>query len=119
MCGIVGFFTKHNNFDNNLINLMVKTLIHRGPDNIGYYQDLNNSLFFGHTRLNIIDLNISGNQPLASSSGRYVIIFNGEIYNYKVIRNNLNKKFDIKWKGTSDTEVLLNSIEFLIRRSII
>ena len=112
MCGIVGFFTKHNNFDNNLINLMVKTLIHRGPDNIGYYQDLNNSLFFGHTRLNIIDLNISGNQPLASSSGRYVIIFNGEIYNYKVIRNNLNKKFDIKWKGTSDTEVLLNSIEF-------
>ena len=112
MCGIVGFFSKDNSkISNSLIEKMTQTLNHRGPDYSNFFHEEKFNLFLGHARLSIIDLNISGHQPLISNSGRYVLIYNGEIYNYLEIKDKLNNNFDIKWRGTSDTEVLLNSLE--------
>ena len=64
---------------------------------------------FSHTRLSIIDLSQNGRQPMQSQSGRYTIIFNGEIYNHQVIR-----KIPIKWSSYTDTETLIESIEYLV-----
>ena len=89
---------------------------YRGPDNQQIYLDKKNNFYFGHTRLAIIDLDSKANQPMLSNSGRYLISYNGEIYNFLKIKKevedslrNTNKEF--KWKTNSDTEVLLEAIE--------
>jgi asparagine synthase (glutamine-hydrolysing) len=87
----------------------LNSLRHRGPDDEGVYVD--GPLRLGHRRLAIIDLTKSGHQPMVSASGRYAIVFNGEIYNYVEIRSKLIKERGISFRSTSDTEVLLAALE--------
>ena len=107
MCGISGFFTQEN-LDNRkeIIHSMNHKLSHRGPDGEGYYSDQFVSL--GHKRLAIIDLNNRSNQPFIDASSNFIIVFNGEIYNYLEIKKILVSE-GIKFKTTSDTEVLLEA----------
>lgn len=116
MCGITGFIlnnSKDNIFMENAIESMVSSLGHRGPDDSGSWFDLSNKVILGHTRLAIQDLSVNGSQPMHSSSSRFVIAFNGEIYNHFNIRNNLQNSLARKlpWKGSSDTETILAAIE--------
>ena len=107
MCGFFGIFSPNIlNFDKIKLESLTNLLNHRGPDNTGYFTDRNISL--GFKRLSIIDLK-NANQPLESLNKRYVIVFNGEIYNYKDLRRHLVSK-NIKLKYNSDTEVLLEGI---------
>jgi asparagine synthase (glutamine-hydrolysing) len=105
MCGIAGLINNFN--DPNLrttIDRMTESLAHRGPDGVGIFIDKNVAL--GHRRLSIIDL-ASGDQPMYSADKRYTIVFNGEIYNYIELREELEKNGDVFFTR-SDTEVLLN-----------
>ena len=114
MCGITGFV----NFEGlknpeHIIKDMTDVISHRGPDNFGIYLDKKFDIALGHRRLSILDLSDDGGQPMISSNSRYIIVFNGEIYNYLEIKKKLNNKnIAINWKGKSDTEVLLESISF-------
>ncbi len=93
---------------------MLNKIEHRGPDDYGIWTS--NNIFLGHRRLSIHDLSSAGHQPMHSHSGRFTIVFNGEIYNFEEIRAQLPQ---IEWRGTSDTEVMLHAIELLgIERSL-
>ncbi|MNK30655.1 Asparagine synthetase [glutamine-hydrolyzing] 1 [compost metagenome] len=107
MCGIVGFWNIRNgvNADNDVLRKMAKTIAHRGPDDEGYYiNEYGTGL--AHKRLSIIDLSDSGHQPMISHDGRFVMVFNGEIYNYIELAEQLSKE-GVAFKGYSDSEVLL------------
>ena len=97
MCGFVGLYL-NNNFNIevrrlvSILNNMTDTLQHRGPDHKDLYINENEKVAFGFQRLSIIDLKSSANQPMISKNKDWVIIFNGEIYNYKYLKNNLEKK---------------------------
>ena len=108
MCGFCGFtsFNKGENLNNSIIQEMNNSLEHRGPDSASTWCDSNYEIYFGHRRLSIIDLSDCATQPFVSSNGRYVIAYNGEIYNFKTLKLELN----IDWKSTSDTEVLIEYI---------
>ena len=111
MCGILGFFTHDIEKQQNLIEKMNFFISHRGPDQSGYY--VSNNLRFAHQRLSIHDLTDAGAQPMYSHCGNYVIVFNGEIYNFKELRSRLESVKNMCWNGHSDTEILLEScIEF-------
>ena len=106
MCGIGGIINTNNSkIDPNIIENIKDSLEHRGPDNssIKYISESN---CFVHTRLSIIDLNDRSNQPFQSSDGRYTLVFNGEIYNFKEIRKDL-ESIGISFNNEGDTEVLL------------
>ncbi|MFY7965052.1 MAG: asparagine synthase (glutamine-hydrolyzing) [Chitinophagaceae bacterium] len=104
MCGIAGIINlKHqNNHKAEVIKKMTDAIAHRGPDADGFYND--NYVSLGHRRLSIIDLSANANQPLFDSTGNFVIIFNGEIYNYKEVKAKLP---NYHFTTTSDTEVVL------------
>ncbi len=107
MCGITGVVSTNKEKSIELtqrITDATQTLEKRGPDAVGYFYD--NNLALGHRRLAIIDTESAANQPMQDPSGRYVIVFNGEIYNYKVYRNMLQEQ-GIEFQTNSDTEVLL------------
>ena len=106
MCGFVGFCSK-NVKDKNVIKEMNNQIIHRGPDSDGYYFD--KDVNFGFRRLSIIDLH-DGSQPILNESGDTAIIFNGEIYNYQELREDLVAK-GYKFKTHTDTEVILHGYE--------
>ena len=107
MCGIVGFIENINSkADKNSIELMTKSLNRRGPDYQDYFVDKNYAL--GHARLSIIDLSDNANQPAHSKSGRYIISFNGEIYNFKELQRKLDDDNNIK---KSDTRTLLEYLD--------
>ena len=107
MCGFVGFVDKTKKIDKKkIIKDMADRIIHRGPDSEGYYVD--NSVAMGFRRLSIIDLE-GGNQPLYNEDKSIVVMFNGEIYNYKEIREELKEKH--KFKTNSDTEVIVHGYE--------
>ena len=113
MCGIAGIYSKNKSLDslNTIAKNMANAISHRGPDDSGLWQK--ECIALSHRRLSIVDLSNAGHQPMISHCGRYVIVFNGEIYNHISIRKeltNLNK--NIKWCGESDTEVLLTAIVF-------
>lgn len=109
MCGITGIFTKKNNFSSKVyVKLMNEKLLHRGPDNKNILEIDKHNFSIGHTRLSIIDLSENANQPVVSSSGRYILSYNGEIYNFKRIQLNLKNK---NYYKNSDTKTLLESIE--------
>ena len=112
MCGISGIFLlkKNKNFDLDSLKNMNNNLIHRGPDSFGYWSSDSKNVFLGHRRLSILDLSQHGDQPMTSSCGRYVITFNGEIYNFKELSIELKTKFSIKFKNGTDTIVLLELI---------
>jgi asparagine synthase (glutamine-hydrolysing) len=91
---------------------MASTLTHRGPDDRGEWSDDLHGFALGFRRLSIIDLSPAGHQPMTSASGRYVIAFNGEVYNYEEIRRELESDgASPSWRGHSDTEVMLAAIE--------
>lgn len=116
MCGITGFLGRPNSPDRLTaqVSRMADALVHRGPDDSGAWADSfdGGSVALGFRRLSIIDLSAAGHQPMRSHSGRYEIVFNGEIYNFADIRNDLIKaRGTIAWRGHSDTEVLLEAVE--------
>ena len=105
MCGIVGY----SGINHNKISLSkaILEINHRGPDDFGSFIDEAEGLGLGHTRLSIIDTSSFGHQPMHSSDSRVILVFNGEIYNYKELRSELKTKGFV-FQGKSDTEVLLN-----------
>jgi asparagine synthase (glutamine-hydrolysing) len=110
MCGIAGFWSTKT-LDQQPIEILARMggmLAHRGPDDSGTFYDDSAGLGMAFRRLSIIDLSAAGHQPMASASGRYVIVFNGEVYNYQEIQAELGIE---KWRGHSDTEVMLEAIE--------
>ncbi|MDP3791610.1 MAG: asparagine synthase (glutamine-hydrolyzing) [Candidatus Omnitrophota bacterium] len=113
MCGITGFVTADNALkDPEMASIgisMANSLSHRGPDSSGVWTDENAGIALAHRRLSILDLTSAGDQPMTSVSGRYVIVFNGEIYNHLEMRQELNN--DKGWRGHSDTETLLAGFE--------
>ena len=113
MCGIAGLYNEKLSSDECLLHLkkMENFLHHRGPDDSGIWKDEKSSLGFAHRRLSILDLTQNGSQPMLSADGRYVICFNGEIYNHLDLRKKIEKKDDIEWRGTSDTETLIEHIK--------
>jgi len=111
MCGITGFWTfRGGNADTmrELATRMAAQLVHRGPDADGTWIDAQDGIAFGFRRLAIIDLSEAGAQPMTSHSGRYTIVFNGEIFNFELLRQQLPTQ---SWRGHSDTEVLLACVE--------
>ena len=112
MCGIVGFLDDKTPLEKNkgFLVSMLRAIDHRGPDGSGMYID--GPLYLGHNRLAIIDLSRKGKQPMQSNSGRYICSFNGEIYNYKELRIELESQ-GFSFNSESDTEVLLTLIDHL------
>jgi len=123
MCGITGFFAAPARPEGELKEMarsMANAIVHRGPDDSGAWADAQAGIALGHRRLSIIDLSPAGHQPMASSSGRFVVAFNGEIYNHLELRAELEKSPDpsplpggdgARWRGHSDTETLLAGFE--------
>ena len=111
MCGIAGLCNWKGNIQKN-IDQMNQRMYHRGPDAGGSFMETDGSVALGHRRLSIVDLSPNGAQPMESHSGRYVIAFNGEIYNHRKLRDKLLKEGKVTgFRGTSDTEVLLELFE--------
>lgn len=110
MCGLVGFLGGLFGTDNDTVFLrqMSDALILRGPDDAGYWVDADQRVGLGHRRLAIVDLSPAGHQPMASGRGRFVIAFNGEIYNHLLLRAELDRSgLAPAWRGHADTETLL------------
>lgn len=113
MCGIAGIITKNGTPpDEGMLRRMTSTLAHRGPDGEGVWVVPGAGL--GHRRLAIIDLSETGAQPMHSSDGRFSIIYNGELYNYKELRKEFGSRGSV-FRSTSDTEVLLESYRYFGR----
>jgi asparagine synthase (glutamine-hydrolysing) len=114
MCGLTGFFQLKNPMTEeqlrSVVTRMAETLRHRGPDDHGEWIDARQGVALGFRRLAILDLSAEGHQPMASASGRYVIVFNGEIYNFSDLRRELEARGN-RFRGHSDTEVALASFE--------
>ena len=113
MCGFTGFIDSLNPGQNypEILKKMSKTLVHRGPDDQGIWYDETAGIGLAHQRLSILDLSNQGRQPMVSASKRFVIAYNGEIYNFDDIRYQLEKAHHCQWHGHSDTEVILEAIE--------
>ena len=113
MCGINGFYSNSSSTFNNVILKMNEAISHRGPDTSGTWQDKNSGIVLGHQRLSIIDLSAAGKQPIQSNSSRFILTYNGEIYNHLEIRKEIEENnSNINWRGNSDTETLLEAIDF-------
>ena len=124
MCGVAGFLmdsesSSSMNFDL-ITKKMTDSIKHRGPNDSGCWNNPSDGIALGHRRLSILDLSDAGHQPMESSNGRYVIAFNGEIYNHLQIRSDIEKNNEnLSWKGHSDTETILNAFEtFGIQKSL-
>jgi asparagine synthase (glutamine-hydrolysing) len=114
MCGLTGFWETTGRPPETIAEIvqgMADALLHRGPDSGGRFVDATAGLALGHRRLAIVDLSPEGHQPMASASGRYQIVFNGEIYNFQALRHELITHHGCRFRGASDTEVLLAMIE--------
>ncbi|MCP4121694.1 MAG: asparagine synthase (glutamine-hydrolyzing) [Bacteroidetes bacterium] len=101
MCGITGYISTE--FDEVALHRMTSVIKHRGPDTDGFYFNREDAIGLGHRRLSILDLSTSANQPFYSKNGRYIMVYNGEVYNYREIGN----KYNIPLNTTSDTEVII------------
>jgi asparagine synthase (glutamine-hydrolysing) len=110
MCGIAGYFTlprsKSSDQMTAEVTRMTDAILLRGPDDSGAWVDAENGVALGHRRLSILDLSPLGHQPMTSADGRFVIVFNGEIYNFQQLRAEL-EKHGHTWRGHSDTEIML------------
>ena len=111
MCGIAGFFDPRD-FNpteaKQLVRRMASRVVHRGPDDSGVWVDGKSGIALAHQRLSVLDLSPAGHQPMKSPSRRYVIVYNGEIYNHLELREQLG---GVAWVGHSDTETLLAAID--------
>ena len=104
MCGILGY---SGEFNANALKAGMRSIDHRGPDDNGVFLNDTGNIGLAHTRLSILDLSPLGHQPMLSSDGHVVLVFNGEIYNFKELRKELEDRGHV-FRGHSDTEVLLN-----------
>ena len=109
MCGIVGYWSARRLLDPNIFERMTASLSHRGPDASGIWSCPTSNITLGHRRLSVLDLSDTGAQPMISKSQRFVIVFNGEIYNHLELR--AKKLSSSQWKGSSDTETLLEMVD--------
>lgn len=110
MCGITGMLTRRS-IDQPVLRSMTDELTHRGPDDSGLWIDEHAGIGLGHRRLSIVDLSAAGHQPMESPCGRYMFIFNGEIYNHAELRAEVEAEAGgVVWRGHSDTETLLACI---------
>ena len=117
MCGIAGFLDGRHFPPEEaaaIIRRMADAVAHRGPDDGGVWFDGNLGVALAHRRLAVIDPSPAGHQPMQSMSGRYIVVFNGEIYNHMEIRHRLETQYSstCSWKGRSDTESLLAAIDY-------
>lgn len=116
MCGITGFLlypgqTAGEDAEARLMDMMA-AIAHRGPDSQGHWVDDEAAVALGHLRLAIVDLSPTGHQPMTSHSGRYELVYNGEIYNYQKLRAELAEAGHTpNWRGTSDTEVMMAAFD--------
>ena len=114
MCGFAGFLASEGADQVELEQIAAKmgtTLVHRGPDDSGVWADEGAGIALAFRRLSILDLSPAGHQPMHSADGRYVIVFNGEIYNFADLRKDLEQSGEApQWRGHSDTEILLATI---------
>ena len=110
MCGITGFIDFSNRLDKSSLISMTETLHHRGPDDTGHYFTRSDdvTIGLGHKRLSILDLSKNGHQPIHNSVANVTAVYNGEIYNFKEIRSEL-ESFGFVFNSNSDSEVLLNA----------
>lgn len=115
MCGIAGFLERSSRglLERKAVaNAMANRLHHRGPDDGGVWVDQVGGIAFAHRRLSVLDLSPAGHQPMHSGSGRWTIVFNGEVYNHLELREQLTRSgMDPKWRGHSDTETILSCVE--------
>lgn len=111
MCGIAGVFSTKVEGISAGVARMTDRIRHRGPDGDGIWVDLEAGIGLGHRRLSVQDLSEAGQQPMSSSSGRWVVVFNGEIYNHLDIRRDIGREAGTAWRGHSDTETLVRAIE--------
>lgn len=111
MCGIAAIFADpRTHVPPDALERMTGRLKHRGPDNQSSMRIAEAGIQFGHTRLAINDLSPAGAQPMTSACGRFMIVMNGEIYNFRDIRRQLDDVVPVAWRGHSDTEVLLEGV---------
>ena len=112
MCGVAGFLFTHQETDDprDIVLRMAESLRHRGPDDGGSWVDETAGVALGHRRLSVIDLSADGRQPMISHGRRYVLSYNGEIYNFLELRDELTRE-GVRFMGASDTEVLLAAVE--------
>ena len=111
MCGFLGLIVpSYSDIDESCLLPELERMGHRGPDGLGLatYNGQNNKAFLGHRRLSIIDTTNAGHQPFYSADQRFVLLFNGEIYNYKALRKSLSA-LSYTFNTESDTEVLINA----------
>jgi asparagine synthase (glutamine-hydrolysing) len=106
MCGILAISSsKNGQFD---LNPAIQAIHHRGPDDDGVFHSSEGDAHLGQVRLSIIDLSAAGHQPMQDASGRYVMTYNGEVYNFLELKTYLESTYgSIAWKSSSDTEVIL------------
>src|SRR5262249_2928564 len=113
MCGVAGLWDRQGSVDHELLRSaaagMADALRHRGPDDSDLWEDRGAGLVLSHRRLSVVDLSPAGHQPMISASGRYVIVFNGEIYNFRSLRGQL-ERLGHAFRGHSDTEVILAAV---------
>ncbi|MEH8200902.1 asparagine synthase (glutamine-hydrolyzing) [Aeromonas veronii] len=113
MCGLAGFYTNKELIDDvkSILDVMGAAIINRGPDSSGTWYNSEDGIGFVHRRLAIVDLSEAGHQPMTSNTGRYILVYNGEIYNNGELRCELEQIYPREWRGHSDTETLLAAIE--------
>ncbi|MDR5891928.1 asparagine synthase (glutamine-hydrolyzing) [Halomonas mongoliensis] len=112
MCGIVGYLSHGRAPDERVMKGMCARLVHRGPDGGGVWRDPAEGIALGHRRLSILDLSAAGQQPMLSADGRLVLVFNGEIYNHRWLRTEVETAgWSAGWRGHSDTETLLAALQ--------
>lgn len=112
MCGIVGYWSPGVGARSELIQRMAGRITHRGPDAEGVWLDEGAQLALGHRRLSILDLSQAGAQPMISVDGRMVLVYNGEIYNHRALRAEVEAGgWSTGWRGHSDTETLLAALQ--------
>lgn len=109
MCGIAGIVGPHSH-DHDLLARMAGRLVHRGPDDFGVWIDPDHPVGLAHRRLAIVDLSAAGHQPMLSGGDRWAVSYNGEIYNHRDIRAELDAQRGIAWRGHSDTETLVEAV---------
>ncbi len=107
MCGIAGFFSVSQRFSEPELQAMTDSLAHRGPNASGYFKDAIVGL--GHRRLSVIDLSDNASQPMHSADKRYVMVYNGEVYNYREIATELKLKYKTNFRSASDSEAILEA----------
>lgn len=114
MCGIAGFLSLRAQSSQSeldaVLQAMTDAIAHRGPDDSGAWRNADAGVWLGFRRLSILDLSQAGHQPMVSRCGRYVLVFNGEVYNHVAIRRELGGRYEGEWRGHADSETLLAAI---------